>query len=561
MNGKTDNERLACLGNKAVRRSREIRRTKTTVLTNYEERSRGKKIIFSARTQSDIRFDLYELADDWPRKVGGTLFVFQQHKAVPDQRYLAIRNSASLFAWIREDLKLKWKSGNGGASDADGVNYVSMEQFFESVRASAITYQGIAKAPHWPKRNDQFYDYGELPPPSEGHRVFWELIDFFTLANATYKALTAALFVAPMYYATSCDEAPGTSPRPLPRPLWIIDTMDGQGSGKSTIAKKVAALYAANILDVTMAQLKNDPDKVLKRILSTEGRSKRVFLIDNITGCVNNSTLAAWVTSDTLSGMAPYGHGEETRPNDFTWIATVNGAEIDTDTASRSYTIKVQKRDGEYTDADGNPTPWEPTVDKYVAANRLQLYSDILDMLDHAKPRRSNSRFPDFDARVLSAVCRTDEEFEACRDSIEADASGANVDLELVEDFTEAVEDYLKNIVSGGYDYTTGIPVMMSHAVVKDILAKAGGKLADKSVKQIRDLLKSGLAPKFSRRFKRLNDPHQWRKESIVYGLDRIPAGTVNTPFQTLDLVAYNGGGIRPDVQHPAETVRVLTIQ
>lgn len=532
------------------------------VLTNYTEAVEKKRTVYYARTQREIRADLYKATGNWPRKVGGCVFVFQPGKSDSDQRYLTIRKAPALFSWIRETLTPRWKSCNGGAQDATGCNYVTMDQLFESIRADAITYQGISRAPHWPPRRDQFYDYGELPQASEGHRVFWQMIDFFCLANDTYTTLTAALFVAPMYYVVSRDETPGATPKPLPRPLWIIDTVDGQGSGKSTIAKKVALLYGANILDVTMSQMEKDPDKVLKRILSTEGRSKRVFLIDNITGTISNATLAAWVTAETLSGLAPYGRGEETRTNDFTWIGTVNGAAIDTDTASRAYTIKVKKRDGEYTDENGKPQPWEPTVDAFIYAHRLQLYADILDMLDHAKPRQSDSRFPDFDARVLSAVCRTDADFDACRASIEADATGANVDAELMDNFTEAVENYLTNLSNvEDSGYTPTIPVMMSHAVITEIKTRAGGKLAEKSIKQIRDLLKTGLASRFSHRFKRLGDSHPWRKEAIVYGLHLIPDGATETEYQTLDLVTYNGNGTRPDIQHPSVTVKVATIR
>lgn len=531
------------------------------VLTNYTEAIEKKKTVYYARTQREIRADLYKATGNWPRKVGGCVFVFQPGKSDSDQRYLTIRKAPALFSWIRETLTPRWKSGNGGAQDATGCNYVTMEQLFESIRADAITYQGISRAPHWPLRQDQFYDYGELPPPSKDHRVFWQLIDFFTLANDIYKTLTAALFVAPMYNEISRDETPGATPKPLQRPMWIIDTVDAQASGKSTIPKKVSLLYGSEIIAISMNQLKKDSEEIKKRIISKKGRCKRVALFDNVTGTIKDDTLSSWVTSATISGRAAYGDSEEDRPNDITWCISVNGAEIDTDAASRSYTIKVKKRDGEYTDENGSPMPWEKTVDAFIYAHRLQLYADILDMLDHAEPRRSDSRFPDFDARVLSAVCRTDADFDACRASIEADATGANVDAELMDNFTEAVENYLTNLSNVVSGYTPKIPVMMSHAVIMEITKRAGGKLAEKSIKQIRDLLKAGLASRFSHRFKRLGDSHPWRKEAIVYGLHLIPDGATETEYQTLDLVPFNGGGIRPDIQHPPVKVKVATIR
>jgi hypothetical protein len=465
---------------------------------------------------------------------------------------------------LRENHTLRWKSGQGGAQDATGNNYVTMEQLHESIRANATTYAGISRAPHWPLRTDQFYDVAELPRPSTGHETFWRLIDFFCLANDTYRLLAACLFCSPMYYQTTADNMPGATPKPLPRPLWIIDTVDAQGSGKSTLAKKVAMLYGSEILDASLEQLRRDPFAVSKRILSVEGRTKRVFMIDNVTGVIRDGTLASWVTASTLSGMAPYGHGEETRANDFCWIITVNGAEIDTDTASRAYTVKVRKREEPYqgtADDFGNAQSWEADVDAYINANRAQLFADVLDMLEHAKPRRSDSRFPAFDARVLSAVCQTDEEFEACRASIDADATGANVDAELVENFTEAVEGYLANIADNYSTYDPSLPSMLANAVVADIMRNAGGKLAEMKITHLRTLLKAGLSPKFSRQFNRLRATYAWRKESIVYGLHLIPPGATETQYQTIDLVPTSNGTSRPNVIHQDKPIKRETIK
>ena len=543
------------------------------ILTNYTvstEKVSGKtKTVLLARAQADIVADLYAATGDWPRKVGDTIFAFLGNRANSDQRYLTLRNPPAMFSWIRDTLAPRWKCGNGGSQDENGINFVTMEQLYEAIRRTAKTYEGISNAPHWPLRVDQFYDYGELPPPSQGHRAFWELIDFFTLATDTYRLLAAALFCAPMYYRTAAqDDTPGSTPKPLPRPLWVIDTMDAQMSGKSSLAKKVASLYGSAAFDVDMSQLKRDADEIKKRLLSVDGRRKRVFFMDNVTGTIKDATLASWITASTLSGRAAYGHGDATRPNDFTFVLTVNGAELDTDTSSRAYTIKVKLRDTEYkpktTDEYGNPRTWEPDVDHYIDTHRRQIQADIIDMIEHAKPRKSDERlsdkrFSDFDARVLSAVCQSDEEFEACRASIVADATGANVDAELVDNFTEAVENYLAQLPDFVSGYDPALPVMMSNAAVKDILDNCDAKLKDMTIKQLRTLLKAGLSTKFSRRFTRLAATYSWRKEAIVYGLDRIPDGATETAYQILDIVTSPNR--RRSIERPTEPIRVATIR
>lgn len=533
--------------------------------TETVERRNGKdRTYYHARPIKEVRADLLARTGNWPRQIGSTLFVFQADKGDGNQRYLTFTKPPALFAWIRENLVPQWKSGNGGAQDSNGVNYVTMEQLYQSLHAHATHYEGISRAPHWPLRQDQFYDYGgDLPPPSDGHRAFWQMIDFFCLADETYRLLAAAFFCAPMYYQTSATGTAGEMPQPLPRPLWLIDTVDAQGSGKSTLVKMNALLYGAAVLDVTMSQLTRNADEVLKRILSVEGRQKRIFLIDNVTGTIKDGTLASWVTSATLSGRAAYGHGDETRANDFTWAITVNGAEIDTDTATRAYTVKVRKRDEEYHSANG--LKWEADVTQYITRNRRQIYADILDLLDHAKPRKSDSRFPDFDATDLSAVCSTDEQFAACRARIEADASGANVDAELAAEFTEAVENYLEALWTehAVTEYDPNLPTLLTNAVVKSIIDKATGKLHEQSIKQVRTLLKSGLADRFSKKNPRLNrnDGHGGKyPEGIIYDV-HLTGDATETAFNIVDLVPGNGGVMRPDVKRSTGTVKVSTLR
>lgn len=502
-----------------------------------------------------VAADLLAHTDNWPRQIGSTLFAFAPDKSDSNQRYRTFTKPPALFAWIRETLTPRWKAGNGGARDSTGVNYVTAEELYQHLLANAKHYEGISRAPHWPQRRDQFYDYGELPPPSEGHRAFWQLIDFFCLADDTYRTLAACFFVAPMYYKTDANG------EPLPRPAFMIDTVDAQGSGKTSLVNMNAALYRSGTIEVSLKQLQRDEDKIKRSILSTDGRRKRFCLIDNATDTVKDDTLARWIPAKDISGIAPYGHGDETRPNDITWCLTVNGGRVDTDAATRFYIIKVKKRETPYHSATG--LKWEADVTRYITENRWQLYADILDMLDRAKPRDSDSRFPDFDATVLSAVCDTDEQFAACRTRIEADATGANVDAELAADFTEAVERYLATLRAERPELDPTLPTLLTNAVVKKELDTATGKLHEQSLRQIRDMLKSGLAPNFSKKNPRLNtNDGKGGKypEGIVYGVHLIGDGATETAFQIVDLVPTSNGTMRPEVKHSTGTVKVATL-
>ena len=483
-----------------------------------------------------IRDDLFAAAGWWPRMVGGGMLVFDPSKRKASQRYRDLKTTSELFAWIGERMRTSWRQCG---LDADGVNFATRDELFASVAANAVYYEGISHAPHFPRRDDQFYDYGKLPQPSRDHEAFWKLVGYFCPASDAYRTLIAALFAAPMYHRVVGD----ADDKAKPKPMWIIDTVDAQGSGKSSVVYMVALLYGDTPIKVDLKTLSSKPDEFTKRVVSKEGRSRRLVLIDNATGTIEGGVLAEFATAQTISGKRPYGHGEEARVNDLTWCITVNGAEIDTDAATRSYTIKVRKPDEPLVGrkSDGTIKTWEDIVGDYITANRLQIYAEILDMLHRAKPRASEGRFPDFDATVLSAVCATDAEFDAARNSIEADAVHANVDAELADSLTDAVEAYLDKLPTVDSDFDRTTPTMITHKLMRAILAGAGGRLKDTNIKQMRTIIKSGLAPKFSKRFSRFPASRQGpRPEVVFYGMQLIADGASTNSYQVVDLVFAN---------------------
>ena len=92
------------------------------------------------------------------------------------------------------------------------------------------------------------------------------------------------------------------------------------------------------------------------------------------------ANLADFITAEKITGMAPYGHGEESRPNDLTWVATMNGGNVDTDMATRTYKLKIRK-----------PTTyaprWEQETRALIAANGPQILADIAHMMANSTER------------------------------------------------------------------------------------------------------------------------------------------------------------------------------
>ena len=353
-----------------------------------------------------------------PFKVGEQLF--DRDRNTGEINY--IYDQAGLFSWIARKTRctVDWARIDGCVTKAE---------FYEALRSEATGYSAISFAPDYPIRKDVFYTHPELPPPSENHAVFRGFVDFFNPDGEVNKSLLAAFVMAPMFYQPMVN-----------RPLWIIDSPNGQGSGKSKIPEMVALLYGRDAMhgepiDVSLADLTHNYTEVVKRIISTKGRNARILRIDNVTGVLRNSCLASMVTTGTITGRASYGRDEESRPNNLTYVVTVNGASVDTDIASRTYCLMIRKPK-----MDPN---WVENVREYITRNRLQIFSDIIDLLDSHVPYEGIepvTRMPKFETAVLQAACGSPEQYQRVIEYLTDRKDEANTDEDLARRIEEEIE-------------------------------------------------------------------------------------------------------------------------
>lgn len=428
---------------------------------------------------------------DYPRAIGSNLFDWNKDKGL----ILELHTPDELFAWIERISKhvVEWSTGRG---------YVSRGVLFSALQQSAVKYSSIAPAPHYPPRSDVFYTYEQMPPPDITHSSFWTLVSFFNPCNAANRTALAALLLAPLFYSPNAD-----------RPMWVIDTNDQQGSGKSKLAQYTALLYGSEYLAVDMRQLDQDVQSVRRRMISTDARSKRIVLFDNVKTKIASANLAQMVTDKFITGLAPYGRTEESRPNDMTYIITVNNAEMDTDIASRVYTVRVaQVKD---------PDPmWERNLAKFIEVNRLQIYADMIHMVENnqfAHLRRRKSRFGMFDQTILSAVCRSEDEFRAVDAALSRENDVANLDLEDGQEFRELFLDRmahanaprlpgaLESLEEREAKVDFGQPIFIRMSDVDWMLAHSDGKLKTWKSREILGLIRNGRVPGFDRHVQRVN--------------------------------------------------------
>ncbi|MEO0797386.1 MAG: hypothetical protein AAFX93_19720 [Verrucomicrobiota bacterium] len=412
---------------------------------------------------NDMVKDIYKRFMDFPRVIGrGCLFDHDLDTGEVHMFYKADH----LIGWIDA------KSGKN-CSFSTGENFRTAAQLYDRLTREGISYEAISEIPNWPKRHDVFYTHEPLPLPSPGYHIFEEFVNMFSPASDAYRTILKAFIAAPLWYV----------PR-IPRPGWIIDSEDGAGCGKTTIIEMVGYLYSSDPIRSNAQEMKRNFGEVIKRLMSASGRAKRIFLMDNVTGQFSCDELADMMTSKSISGKAPYGRGEETRPNDLVYTITANSATVDNDLAERCYFIYVKQ--------PKLSANWEIDILRYIEANRLQIFADIIDQLENGNRRAPKTRFPGFCSEILGPLCENEEEYQAALTAIEEAKAASNIE----EEQAKTIEDeFQSRLIDAGFQPGTDRIFIRSEVLkvwLDDIFP--GEK---KGAQYIRNLAKNHLTQRF----------------------------------------------------------------
>lgn len=376
------------------------------------------------RTVAEMLDDLFLRFLNFPRRLGGnSLF---DHDRDSDTVEI-LGSNAALFAWIGQKSKhsVNWKQG---------AAFVSKEEFYQAVMRNARRYEKISEVPDYPMRSDVYYTFRSRLKPTKDFAAFNRFMAFFNPEDRASEILMRTIIAGMMYFR------PG-----IQRPNWIIDSKGGQAAGKTTFAELLCVLYKCKPIKTSVSELKYDAKEITKRLVSTTGRNSRMFLVDNVTGIFNNEFFSDLVTGFDISGKAPYGVGEESRPNDLTYVITSNSANIGTDIASRSFMLFVaqpKRRDPD----------WKTAVLAFIEKNRYSILGDIYAILDGELPEggeniRPATRVPEFERDVLLKMCGSVEIYNSVIASLLQDRDSANVDSEIAIQAEEIVRDGLKKVM------------------------------------------------------------------------------------------------------------------
>lgn len=425
----------------------------------YEHREADDTIKFVAKKAHEIIEDFNLRFLGFPRRVGA-FCLFDHNRDTGEIEFL--RNSEALFAWAARKSKrlIEWKSGHG---------FVPKKEFYHTIEQESKRYEEISYAPSWPARQDVYYAHPQLPPPDPEHRYFHRFVDMFHLESVSSKIVVQSLIASPLWFI------PG-----VPRPSYVIDSNVGRGSGKTTIPEMVAKLYNSSVLETTLGQLRRNYDEFAKRVVSQEGRKKRIVLADNVTGRFESPEWAQLITADSISGRPAYGYGEESRPNNLVYVITANSAIVDPDIASRSLYAFTARPD--YNDT------WKQELLEMITNDRYRIIADIIDILESHQPFDNSActRFPEFETNVLQAFCGDLGSYDEVIKFIKNASAESNLDTEYIGRIRDTISATLLDLGIGDEE-----SVFFRTDAIEDMFAHQ--KFYDGTIPQlIRDLAKQG---------------------------------------------------------------------
>ena len=436
-----------------------------------------KEVVKEPRTHAAMLDDLAKRFLGFPRKQGDE-FLFDHDRDTGE--IIPIRDSDRLIAWIgrRGKLPVDWARGDA---------MITPRQFMASIIATAHRYESISLIPSWPRRADVYYAHDQLPPPDPQHARFRKFVDFFCPSTEYDRYLLSAFVCAPLWYI------PG-----IPRPAWVIDSADGQGCGKTTLVELVSQLYGHAPICTSKQELSTNLQQIVKRCVSHTGRRARVFLVDNVTGDFKSEELSYLITAKDITGMAPYGHGEETRPNDLTYVLTANTATVDADLAHRLLYIMVSRPEQTFDRAS-----WKATVQEYIEAHRLEIVADIISLLSTHKPFHvpPGTRFPEFETTILQPCCGSPEATREVIEHLIKVRSESNIEEEQARAIADVFDYHLQKL---GFDSSTPIfiPTPIANSWGRSALRESYD-YTGLPVQLIRNLAKMGALPQVDPHLKR----------------------------------------------------------
>lgn len=359
---------------------------------------------------------------NFPRRQGSSLFDHDRKT----NKIRFINDLHALFAWISEksNQPVMWNAIPGT---------VNKNEMYNSVYANSVMYNAISHIPSFPMRDDVYYTFDKLPEPCPNQSRLNKFCSFFAPFEEIDNYLIKVFIASVIYYRNMAK-----------RPLWIIDSVDGKGVGKTTLIEMIYRLLEMgddkSPITSSMSAIndENQYARLEKEILSMSGRRKRILLIDNEDGTVKSSRLCSMVTCEFFSGMSPYAKECESRPNDLTYVITSNNAIMSDDISKRSIIIQLK--------APKKYANWSQKVIEYIEANRFNIFADILSLLKNPiHVDVQTTRFEMWDTDIFIPMIRDIDVINEIWKKLAGRTRSSNIDSSEAEIISSYFEESIRN--------------------------------------------------------------------------------------------------------------------
>lgn len=187
-----------------------------------------------------IQAQIYQAMDNWPRRVGGLLFVdvsLDQDKPISDQHSVQwLRNSDELFAWLGKRCDIRWTTKDCiHPVNNKKLNPPSQKIMFEYLQDNGDIYEGIEALPHVPPVENIYYLKSRLPAVEDTLVTpLIELVSRFNPETEMDRELMIAALLTPGW-GGPC----GT------RPAFVFTSSHGRGcvAGETRVWDEMAKAY------------------------------------------------------------------------------------------------------------------------------------------------------------------------------------------------------------------------------------------------------------------------------------------------------------------------------
>jgi hypothetical protein len=286
----------------------------------------GKAKQIRGRDIRDIATDARLAAKGWPRFMPGALFVETDAGTVRTFD----DDSSGFEAWfnLRVELRLPTSTVDDSGLPAPGAKWSKVVAIW---RETGRHHAAVSDLPHCPPLPGVYYPAGAEKACTGDPAMLWRFVELLPTAATLADEVALVAFVVTPRFGDTANE----------RPAFMFTSPDGQGSGKSTAIRSVGKVH--RLTGNGSIDLVQEQPRPLATLLLTPNSDAPVVHLENPIGTIEGSEWAQIQTAETVDGHRLH-YGLASKPNMYTYAASVNPGDLTLSEDLRSRFIEVAVR-------------------------------------------------------------------------------------------------------------------------------------------------------------------------------------------------------------------------